>query len=76
MNTKFLEKLSQQAKEDDIDEEIDVDQAPDTPIYETEFQNISDDKLGQQQSVSQQEFKNSQETENDGSPKVFENITN
>ena len=59
MNTIFLEKLSQQAKEDDIDEEVDADQAPDTPIYETELQNNSDDKLGQQQSVSQQEFKNS-----------------
>ena len=59
MNTNVLEKLSQQAKEDDIDEEVDADQAPDTPIYETELQNISDDKLGQQQSVSQQEFKNS-----------------
>ena len=59
MNTIFLEKLSQQAKEDDIDEEVDSDQAPDTPIYETELQNISDDKLGEQQLVSQQEFRNS-----------------
>ena len=59
MNTIFLEKLSQQAKEDDIDEEVDADQAPDSPMYETELQNISDDKLGQQQSVSQQEFRNS-----------------